>query len=88
MAEDADATFWEVFSETSSTDLVRLLPWCISTIANPSVIPVCYMSEELTNYFKSEATHSKIHTQESEAEVHGQKKTHVQSLKQFHACFC
>ena len=30
-AEEVDATFWEVFSETSSIDLVRLLPWCIST---------------------------------------------------------
>ena len=34
-----------------------------------------------------EATHSKIHIRVSEAKVHGQKKTLVQSLKQFHACF-
>ena len=34
-----------------------------------------------------EATHSKIHTWESEAEVYGWKKTLVPSLKQFHACF-
>ena len=34
-----------------------------------------------------EATHSKVHTWESEAEVHDQKKALVQSLKQFHACF-
>ena len=34
-----------------------------------------------------EATHSKIHPNESEAEVHRRKKTIVQSVKQFHACF-
>ena len=34
-----------------------------------------------------EATHSKIHTQESEAEVNGLRKTLMQSLKQFPACF-
>ena len=33
------------------------------------------------------ATHSKIYTQESKAKVQGQKKTLVQSLKQFHAHF-
>ena len=33
------------------------------------------------------ATDSKIHTQESEAKVHGRKKTLMQSLNQFHACF-
>ena len=34
-----------------------------------------------------ETTHSKIYTWESGAKVHGQKKTFVQSLKQFHAHF-
>ena len=34
-----------------------------------------------------EATHSKVYTWDSEAEAHGQKKTLVQSLKQFHAHF-
>ena len=34
-----------------------------------------------------EATHSKIQTWESEAEVPGQKKTLMQCLKQFHADF-
>ena len=34
-----------------------------------------------------EATHLKIHTWESEAKVHGWKKTLVQLLKQFHAHF-
>ena len=34
-----------------------------------------------------EATHSNIYTWKTEAEVHGQKKTLVQSLKQFHAHF-
>ena len=48
MAEKVDATFQEVFSEMSSTDSVRLLPWCISTAANPGMIPIHYMSEALT----------------------------------------
>ena len=47
MAEEVDATFQEVFSETSSTDSVRLLTWCISTATNPGVMPICYMSEAL-----------------------------------------
>ena len=47
MGEEVDTTFWEVFSEASSTDLVRVLPWCISTTVNPGVIPTCYMSEAL-----------------------------------------
>ena len=47
MAEVVDITFQEVFSEISSTDLVRLLPWYISTAANPNAIPICYMSEAL-----------------------------------------
>ena len=34
-----------------------------------------------------EATHTKVHTWESEAEAHGQMKTLAQSLKQPHACF-
>ena len=34
-----------------------------------------------------EATHSKIHTWESETGVQGMKKIIVQLLKQFHACF-
>ena len=34
-------------SEMSSTNLVRLLPWCISTTANPCTIPICYMNEVL-----------------------------------------
>ena len=42
MAEKANATFQEVFSQTSSTDLVKLLPWCIS-----SAITLCYMNEVL-----------------------------------------
>ena len=42
MAEEADATFQEVFSQTSSTKLVKLLPWCIS-----SAIPLHYLNEAL-----------------------------------------
>ena len=34
-----------------------------------------------------EATHSKKHTWESDAEVHDWKKTLMLSLKQFHICF-
>ena len=47
MAEEVYATFWKVFSETSSIDLVRLLLWCISTAANPGALPMCYMNEAL-----------------------------------------
>ena len=47
MAKEVDTIFREVFSETSSTNLVRLLPWCISTATNPGMIPICYMSEAL-----------------------------------------
>ena len=47
MAEEVDTTLWEVFSETSSIDLVRLLPWCLSTATNPGTLPTCYMGEAL-----------------------------------------
>ena len=47
MAEEVDTTFWEVFSETSSIESVRLLLRHISTSANPSALPTCYMSEAL-----------------------------------------
>ena len=47
MVEEVVATFWEVFSETSSIDLVRLLPWCISSATNPDNLPTYYMSESL-----------------------------------------
>ena len=47
MAEEVDTTFWEVFSETSLSDSVRLLPWCIPIAANPGTIPIHYMSEVL-----------------------------------------
>ena len=45
--EEVDATFCEVFSDTRSAESVRLLPWCISTLANPDVIPVHHLSEVL-----------------------------------------
>ena len=38
-------------------------------------------------FWIKEATHCQVYPWESEAEVHGQKKTLVQSLKQFHAHF-
>ena len=47
MEEEMDATFWEVFSETSSIDSIRLLLWCISTPANPGALPACYLCEAL-----------------------------------------
>ena len=50
MAEQVDATFQEVFSETNSTDSIRLL--CISTVTNPGMIPICYMSEALATALK------------------------------------
>ena len=54
MAEEVDATFQEVFPETSSTDLFRLLPWCISIVNNPDVIPIHYMSEVLATIMQQE----------------------------------
>ena len=42
MAKEADATFQEVFSQVSSTNSIKLLPWCIF-----STVPLCYMSEAL-----------------------------------------
>ena len=42
MAEEAEANFQEIFSQTSSTNLVNLLPWCVS-----SAFPPCYMNEVL-----------------------------------------
>ena len=42
MVKEADATFQEVFSQVSLTDLNKLLPWCIS-----SAVPLCYMSNAL-----------------------------------------
>ena len=47
MAEEVDATFQEVFSKTSSAQSVKLFLWCISTTANPGMIPICYMNEAL-----------------------------------------
>ena len=42
MAKEADATFQEVFSQVSLTDLIKLLPWCIS-----STLTLLYMSDAL-----------------------------------------
>ena len=47
MEEEVDATFWKVFSETSLIVSVRLLPWCISTAANPGALATNYLSEAL-----------------------------------------
>ena len=46
MAE-VDATLCKVFSDISSTDLDRIIPWCISTTASPDMIPIYHMSETL-----------------------------------------
>ena len=48
MAEEVDATFHKVFSDISSANLVRLIPWCISTTTNHDVIPIHHLSEALT----------------------------------------
>ena len=47
IAEEVDATFCMIFSDISLADLVRLIPWCISTAASPDVIPVHHLSEAL-----------------------------------------
>ena len=42
MTKEVDTTFQVVFSQISSTDSVKLLPWCIS-----SAVPLHYMNEVL-----------------------------------------
>ena len=54
MAEEVDATFHEVFSNISSADSVRLIPWCISTTAIPDVIPIHHLSEALATTMQPE----------------------------------
>ena len=49
MAEEADTTFQEVFSQASSTDSIELLLWCIS-----STVCLCYMSEVLATTTQQE----------------------------------
>ena len=48
MWKQLDTTFREVLSQVSPTNLVRLLPWCLSTAANPCAVPVCSVGEVLT----------------------------------------
>ena len=43
MAKEAESTFKEVLPQTSLTNSVKLLPWCIS-----SAVPLHYMNEALT----------------------------------------
>ena len=42
VVKQADATFQEVFSQMTLTDLIKLLPQCVS-----STVPLCYMSRVL-----------------------------------------
>ena len=42
MTQERNSTFQEVFSMASLTDLIELLPWCVSF-----TVPFCYMSEAL-----------------------------------------
>ena len=49
MAKEADATFHEVFSQASSTDLFKLLPWYFS-----SAVPLHYMSNALATATQQE----------------------------------
>ena len=39
---------WHKLSQLGQTKPVRLIPWCISTTANPDVIPIHHLSEALT----------------------------------------
>ena len=43
MTQEGNATFQEVFSIASLTDLIKLLPWCVS-----STVPFHYMSKALS----------------------------------------
>ena len=42
MIQEGNATFQEVFSMVNFTDLIKLLPWCVS-----SAVPFCYVGEVL-----------------------------------------
>ena len=43
MIDQTDASFQEVLSQVSSTEAIKLLPWCISV-----AVPFCYVSEATT----------------------------------------
>ena len=47
MEEEVDTTIYKVFSDISSANSVRLIPWCISTAASPNVIPIHHLREAL-----------------------------------------
>ena len=49
MAKEADTTFHEVFSQVSSTDLIKLLPWYFS-----STVTLHYMSKALATTIQQE----------------------------------
>ena len=49
MAEGADTTFQEVFCQVSATNLIKLLPWCIS-----STVPLHYISKVLATTAQQE----------------------------------
>ena len=49
MAEEADAAFHEVFFHVSSTDSIKLLPWCFSF-----TVPLHYMSDVLATAMQKE----------------------------------
>ena len=55
MAEQVDTTFREVPSQMSQADSVRLLPWFLSTTANPSTGAICSVSEALTTVMQPKA---------------------------------
>ena len=49
MVKQVDATFQEVFSQVSLTDLIKLLPWCVS-----STVTLHYMSDVLATASQQE----------------------------------
>ena len=49
MDKQVDTTFREVLSQMRQGDLVMLLPRFLSTTANPSTGPVCFISEALAS---------------------------------------
>ena len=82
LPKDSQKVIWDSNHEVIWTEwLITLKEDHTSFEVNRKII----QTEQLLQI--KEATHSNLYTQEPEADVHGQKKTLMQSLKQFHTYF-
>ena len=80
--KDSHQAIWNSNHETVWTEWeITLKENCTSVEMNKLTV----RTDQLLQI--KEVSHSKFHTWESEAEVYGQKKILMQSLKQFHAYF-